>query len=612
MKIGYNTLQKRRAPKGVLFFLIFFLGCYNANAQSVDAIKSNTNYFFGEGWGNTLNDAKQSALSDLVSKITVTVQSSFTLTEKELSQNGKFDSNSVAQSVINSYSQSTLSNTEHIIIKNEPDAHVLIYIKKNEIDRIFEGRKLKVLNMMDLALKAEKNAKIDDALRYYYWGFCLLKSLRYPAEVRYKTATEEVLLVTWIPSQINDILDNITVSEVSQDGLSANLTIKYKGNPATSIDYTYFDGVDWSNIYSAKDGRGVLELRPGVNVSSLQLKCEYEFVSESHIDRELDQVMKILKGTSFRGAYKNLSNVELKTTTPNIKPENISNADTNTSATAIDPIQNCDAHLSIINSIVAAIKSRNYDSVNAHFTPDGADMFRRLVQYGNARVLPPSSLSFFKEGDGVVCRSVPMSFSFKNNQRKFVEDVNFTFSKDKKIDCVSFGLDKKAADDIMNKGTWKEVARMLLLNFIENYKTAFALKRIDYIESIFDDNAVIVTGKYIQRPSGVMSDGDIFTNNKYVKFTQQSKNDYIRNLKRCFESNEFVNIRFSQNDIIKCGKDEVYGIQIKQDYYSSNYGDTGYLFLMVDLNKPETPIIKVRTWQPQPDPNFGVIGVSHF
>ena len=57
---------------------------------------------------------------------------------------------------------------------------------------------------------------------------------------------------------------------------------------------------------------------------------------------------------------------------------------------------------------------------------------------------------------------------------------------------------------------------------------------------------------------------------------------------------------------------ELYCIQIKQDYYSSNYGDSGYLFLMVDLNRPDAPIIKVRTWQTQPDPDFGLIGPEFF
>lgn len=69
----------------------------------------------------------------------------------------------------------------------------------------------------------------------------------------------------------------------------------------------------------------------------------------------------------------------------------------------------------------------------------------------------------------------------------------------------------------------------------------------------------------------------------------------MRKLKMCFQSNQFINIRFADNDVVKMGAGgETYGIQIKQDYYSSNYGDHGYLFLMVDFNDPENPSIKVR------------------
>lgn len=65
--------------------------------------------------------------------------------------------------------------------------------------------------------------------------------------------------------------------------------------------------------------------------------------------------------------------------------------------------------------------------------------------------------------------------------------------------------------------------------------------------------------------------------------------------------------------MVKAGRGgEVYGIQIKQDYYSTNYGDTGYLFLMVDLNNPDEPIIKVRTWQEEPDPVDGLYDLMDF
>ena len=59
-------------------------------------------------------------------------------------------------------------------------------------------------------------------------------------------------------------------------------------------------------------------------------------------------------------------------------------------------------------------------------------------------------------------------------------------------------------------------------------------------------------------------------------------------------SEDFCNFA-ADNDVVKMGAGgETYGIQIKQDYYSSNYGDHSYLFLMVDFNDPENPSIKVR------------------
>ena len=268
-----------------------------------------------------------------------------------------------------------------------------------------------------------------------------------------------------------------------------------------------------------------------------------------------------------------------------------------------------------IGKVITAIKSGNYASAEECFTEDGRDMYRRLISYGNARIMGETACAYYRVGEtDVTCRSVPMSFSFQNNGRKFVEDVTFTFDKEGKIDYLAFALDEKSTTDILQHSMWSEYARKVLAEFLENYKTAYALKRLDYIRSIFDDNAVIITGKVVTRQTNAMGEmGGEYLNNKYVQYTRQGKEQYLRNLERCFESNEYINIRFANNDIVKAGVGgEVYGIQIKQDYYSTNYGDTGYLFLMVDLNDPKQPVIKVRSWQPERDPNFGLIDLSHF
>ena len=44
-------------------------------------------------------------------------------------------------------------------------------------------------------------------------------------------------------------------------------------------------------------------------------------------------------------------------------------------------------------------------------------------------------------------------------------------------------------------------------------------------------------------------------------------------------------------------------MQITQDYYSTHYGDHGYLYLMIDMNDADNPLIKVRTWQATKDYN---------
>ena len=85
------------------------------------------------------------------------------------------------------------------------------------------------------------------------------------------------------------------------------------------------------------------------------------------------------------------------------------------------------------------------------------------------------------------CRGACREFQVQQPTRVFVEDgAVFTLNKEGKIDCLSFGLNKPAVDDIMNQTSWNDTVRNVLINFLESYKTAYALKRYGvYINSIF-------------------------------------------------------------------------------------------------------------------------------
>ena len=615
----------------ILMLLLPLTSLAQTAEERAEQMKANAEYICGEGWGDTYNSADQAALADLISKISLNISNSFEIKEEEFNTNSSFDSKTAITSVMNSYAQATLTNTFNLVISNTPQTHVLRYIRKSEVNKIFDERKEKVFDYVRSAMRAEEKAKIDDALRNYYWAFAMVRSLQYPNSVKMTIDGVQRLLVTWIPQQIEEIMSNLSTKIASKDGNEINLFIKYKGEPVTSLDYTYFDGQTWSNLYSAKDGMGIVELRPGVEINSLQLKYEYEYADQCQIDKELESVMQLFKGTSFKNASVYINNLDKKSAVSSeakkefeksVKTESAANLET------LSKVENEKELAGIMTRVINAIKAKDYDSVSDCFSEDGLKMYKKLLNYGQARLLGDPQFSFYTMGKRVVCRSIPMAFSFKNNRRKFVEDVTFTFDDNKKIECVAFGLGSQAKTDIFNKGVgaWSDYAKMVIATFLENYKTAFALKRLDYLESVFDDNATIITGHIIKKAPKVAMEGESFinSNNKLIKYTRQTKSEYLRKLKMCFQSNQFINIRFADNDVVKMGAGgETYGIQIKQDYYSTNYGDHGYLFLMVDFNDPDNPSIKVRTWQPDRNPNinsnlprsnrdWGIIGPGNF
>ena len=597
--------------KGLIGLFILMLMPLLAVAQSpldqLAKIQADENYIWGEGRNTTDSKANQGALNDLISKISVTVQSETNLDMQQVNDGDKIDSKTAMEAVIKTYAAGSLNNCRTIWITHEPEAYVVRYIHKDELEKVFQEREDRILSYVYTAQNAEREGRIDDALRNYYWALCLLKSLQHPNAVKIDQDGIKQTLTVWIPEQINSILGGIKTEIAKVEDNVVDLLISYKGKPVTSLDFRFMDGMNYSFVNSAKDGLSEIELHPGTPTDKLQLKYEYEFAGQMRQDRELEMVSEVFNPTPFPKATVVINGPkkkEMKATQAKFE-ETVKNMSVAGHATAVQ--EDASAEMAqIIGNIVNAIKAKKYDSVRDYFTEGGFDMFNRLVGYGTATILGNPSFNFYQLGERVICRSVPMKFAFKNNNRSFVEDVTFTFDADKKIESIAFGLDKAARDDIFNREAagWTDSIRMVIATFLENYKTAFALKRADYIKSIFDDDAIIIVGHVIKKAQK-SAENSKYLDNEMVKHTRLSKQEYIRNVERSFKSNQFINIRFTDNDVKKMGVGaDTYGIQIHQDYYSSSYSDTGYLFLMVDLNDIDQPCIKVRTWQPKRDPNI--------
>lgn len=613
----HSQIGKYIAQSLSALLFIFFVLSSSIQAQSVQMIKADSqDFIWGEGSGATIREADQQALADIISQISTQVESNF---ERTIHESGKKFTETV-NDVLRTYSNATLNNTVRLIINQEPDAKVFRYIKRSEIVKVFESRKQKIIEFAKNGEQAVEKMQIADALRYFYWSQTLLRSHPDADLIKMTTSTgNDIYLTTWLPVQINDIFSNLSISidEIKENKtyLEYILGITYKNYPVRNLDYSYWTGLDWTNIHSAKDGLGVAEL-PLINKSNeISMKVEYIFEGESAIDLELRDVMQRLPQIPYKNAYitANLASTETKTKPASINlpsSATLSDIRQKTSTNTLEKLSNVTDKELIIEQILKAISTQNYTSVQSLFTTEGYDIFRKLMQYGRARILRKDELKYYQHGDYVICRSVPMSFSFQNNNRTFVEDVVFTLDKHNQVCNIAFGLSKESVDDIASNDFWSENIRMLLINFMENYKTAYALKRLDYIESIFSNDALIITGSVVK----VKSNAEFqFKNNQIVKYNKLSKEQYLQRLKHSFKSNEFINIRFADNNVRYSGRsDSIYGIQIKQDYFSTNYGDSGYLFLMIDFADSNSPIIHVRTWQPEKNPDGSIYGLTDF
>jgi hypothetical protein len=522
-----------------------------------------------------------------------------------------------AKSVIKTYSAATLKNTERIVIVEEPSAKVFRYIKRSEVYKIFEERKEKILEFAKYGDQALKEFEIADALKYYYWSLTLLRS--HPNGNTIKNSNGESMAL-WLPIQINKVLTGITVTlgELTrEDGYSIQmLNISFRGTPVSNYDYAYWDGNNWSNIASAKDGVGCIEF-PESNpvIKEVKITSEYIFENEASIDKELEDVMQKLDPLPFHESaiIARMANVKLSPDTMKAVVSPTISAITSTAEKKEDLIFNAvtnpEPYLKIVGQLKETIRKGNYESAKPLFTPSGFDIFTKLVQYGKARLLSDKELLFVRNKDEVLCRAIPMSFSFKNN-KQFVEDLVLNFDSAQKISNLSFALGARAISDINAKTIWPEKARLQMIGFVENYKTAYALKRLDYIENIFSDDALILVGSVLKVQSGDMSQ---FQNNQIVRYNRVSKQDYLKKLKFAFNSKEYINLKFEDNEIRKSGKgEEIYGIQIKQNFYSSNYSDAGYLFLMIDFANPDLPLIHIRTWQPEKNADGSIYGLNDF
>lgn len=139
--------------------------------------------------------------------------------------------------------------------------------------------------------------------------------------------------------------------------------------------------------------------------------------------------------------------------------------------------------------------------------------------------------------------------------------------------------------------------RQMILDYVERLREAYGLKDINFIEQVFSDQALIITGKVIREAS---SENNLYLPQEKVIYNLRNKQQFLTKLRQVFAANKRIELFFSDFKINRHPTiPTVYGVSLRQTYTSDIYSDDGYLFLLWDFQQANTPQIHVRTWQPR-------------
>lgn len=600
--------------------------------EAAERIKHSSSYRWGEGRGITEYDARQNALNELSHSISSVVSS----TEKigVDTRTGSSDQYYNLQTTV--VSNVTLQNVEHITWQDGDDYFDLAYISKSELQAAVEQRKARVKDLVEQGMAQEAKLNIAGALKHYGWALNLVSYFK--DDVTLDINGENRQAKSWLPEKIKSVLANVKVTldgnkieynPDDYDKYAVNLHVEYAGKPVSGLDLSYFNGEKTISPVHAKSGEATLLFPNLEGQKSITVKVLYNFLDEARV-YDTEVALSYEKGPL--NSFDTFNAIELPVKVSNTeikldknKAERLGNAaraaagEMTADVAPIPPEErktiernittdNSPQLVAAMQKVEKAIRSRKYETVKDCFTPDGYRLFMTMMRSGTVKVTKTPEYSVEMSKLFTIGKRIPVSVKIGRHLSN--ENIVFRFEKESGlISSVAYALTKRAEDDIFRQAQWNMESRYSLLTFMEDYQTAFALKRLDYMKKIFSDSAIIIVGKF-DKSAKATGEGLGFTDmgGKFAKrppqvsYTYFNKEQYMNKLERDFHDKTFIQLVFEENEISKAPSNgmldnEVLWIEIKQHYISSDYSDKGYLTLQINM-KPQGSQINVRTWTP--------------
>lgn len=198
-------------------------------------------------------------------------------------------------------------------------------------------------------------------------------------------------------------------------------------------------------------------------------------------------------------------------------------------------------------------------------------------------------------GTGYQIRNIPLQMKSEDGEEDYQEAV-INFDKKGNISSFYISISMNLFMNVVNNN--KDVTdlrrRELILDYVEQFRTSYNQKDIKFLNQVFSDDALIITGKVIKAKP---RDGIALPDK--IEYRKQSKQEYLGKLKQVFAANKQIRVTFDEIEVMRHPTNaDIYGVTLHQGYTSDRYHDDGYLFLLWDFKDESAPEIHVRTWQP--------------
>ena len=201
-------------------------------------------------------------------------------------------------------------------------------------------------------------------------------------------------------------------------------------------------------------------------------------------------------------------------------------------------------------------------------------------------------------GDGYQIRNIPLMMK-PTGEREFNEDeyqeAVVSFDRQGNVESFYLSISMNLYMNVIksNLELTDLRRRQLILDYVEQFRTAYNQKDLPFLNQVFSDDALIITGRVITQKHA-----EGFTTQK-ITYNKQSKQQYLTNLSRVFKSANYIKVTFDEIEVNRHPVNpNYYGVTLHQGYTSNRYHDDGYLFLLWDFSNESAPQVHVRTWQP--------------